>query len=209
LTNFGFLESFESRILLRTREPALYDVPHLRFVLTTVYSCGTKHRLVIGGRTVPRIGVTGHSNLTDATEKLVYEVLENLLEHLSGKLTGVSCLARGADQLFAQVVLDVGGSLEVVLPASDYRTKIKPENVDHYDALLTAAESVHVMPFDTSRREAYMAASEYLLSTVDEVIAVWDGGPSGGLGGTADVVAAARQRGLTVHVVWPSGAARE
>lgn len=158
---------------------------------------------------MPRIGVTGHSNLTDATEKLVYEALEDLLRHLSGEVTGVTCLARGADQLFARVVLDVGGSLEVVLPASDYRTKIKSENVERYDALLAAAGSVHVMPFDTSRRKSYMAASEYLLSTVDEVIAVWDGGPSGGLGGTADVVAAARQRGLTVHVVWPSGAARQ
>lgn len=137
---------------------------------------------------------------------MVYEALENLLRHLSGEVTGVTCLARGADQLFARVVLDVGGSLEVVLPASDYRTKIKSENVERYDALLAAAESVHVMPFDTSRREAYMAASEYLLSTVEEVIAVWDGGPSGGLGGTADVAAAARQRGLTVHVVWPPGA---
>ena len=140
---------------------------------------------------------------------MVYDALENLLRQLSGEVIGVTCLARGADQLFARVILDAGGSIEVVLPESDYRTKIKSENVDRYDALLSEAESVHVMPFDTARREAYMAASEYLLSTVDEVIAVWDGGPSGGLGGTADVVAAARQRGLTVHVVWPPGAARE
>ncbi|MGH3841644.1 MAG: hypothetical protein ACRDS0_09410 [Pseudonocardiaceae bacterium] len=155
-----------------------------------------------------RIGITGHSNLTDAAEKVVCEALQNLLRHLRGEVIGVSCLARGADQLFARVVLDVGGSLEVVLPAPDYRTKVKPDNVDRYDALLAAAASVHVMPFDTSCRESYMAASDYLLSTVDEVIAVWDSGPSGGLGGTADVVAAARQRGLTVHVVWPPGAVR-
>ncbi len=110
--------------------------------------------------------------------------------------------------LFAQVVLDLGGTLEVVLPAPDYRTKIKPDNIAHYDSLLKAAESVHVMPFDTSRRESYMAASEHLLSNVDEIIAVWDGRPSGGLGGTADIVLAARQRGLQVQVVWPRGAAR-
>jgi len=64
------------------------------------------------------------------------------------------------------------------------------------------------MPFDTSRRESYMAASEYLLSHVDELVAVWDGGPSDGLGGTADVVSAARQRGLPVQVIWPPGAIR-
>ena len=64
------------------------------------------------------------------------------------------------------------------------------------------------MPFDTARRESYLAASQHLLFEVEELLAVWDGGPSGGLGGTADVVAAARQRGLPVHVIWPHGAAR-
>lgn len=31
---------------------------------------------------------------------------------------GVTCLARGADQIFARVVLDLGGTVEVVLPAA-------------------------------------------------------------------------------------------
>lgn len=158
---------------------------------------------------MPRIGITGHSNLTDDTEEAVCTALRGLLvQYPPGEIIGVTCLARGADQLFARVVVDMGGSFEVVLPAPDYRTKIKPDNVDRYNMLLAVAESVHVMPFDTSRRESYLAASEYLLSKVDEVVAVWDGGPSGGLGGTADVVSAARRRGLTVHVVWPPGAAR-
>lgn len=156
-----------------------------------------------------RIGITGHSNLTAATEEVVYEALRNiLLPHPSYVLVGVSCLARGADQLFAQAVLDLGGALQVVLPAPDYRTKIKPDNIARYDALVDAAQSVHVMPFETSRRESYMAASEHVLATVDEIIAVWDGGPSGGLGGTADVVSAARQRGIPVQVIWPQGATR-
>ncbi|MGH3932085.1 MAG: hypothetical protein ACRDTF_19160 [Pseudonocardiaceae bacterium] len=158
---------------------------------------------------MPRIGVTGHTNLTAATEKAVYEAVRNiLLPHAAQELVGVSCLARGADQLFAQAVLDLGGALRVVLPAPDYRTKIKSDNTVRYDALVDAAESVHVMPFETSRRESYLAASEHVLSTVDKIIAVWDGGPSGGLGGTADVVSAAWQRGLPVQVVWPPGATR-
>jgi hypothetical protein len=85
--------------------------------------------------------------------------------------------------------------------------KIKSADVACYDALL-AADSVHVMPFDTSHRKSYLAASKYLLSEVDELIAVWDGRPSGGLGGTADVVSAARERGLPIKVIWPQGAAR-
>jgi len=158
---------------------------------------------------VPRIGITGHANLTETTEKIVYQSLRDVLRHHPpSSLVGVSCLARGADQLFAQAVLDLGGLLDVILPAPDYRTKIKPDNLAHYDALLASAGSVHVMPFDTSRRESYLAASQHLLSGVDEILAVWDGGPSGGLGGTADVVSAARERGLPIQVIWPHGAAR-
>lgn len=48
-----------------------------------------------------------------------------LLRLLSGvgDLVGVSCIARGADSVFAQVVLDVGGRLEVVLPSRNYRRR--------------------------------------------------------------------------------------
>jgi len=122
----------------------------------------------------------------------------------------VTCLARGADQVFARIVLDIGGSIEVVLPAADYRDrKVKPDNAADFDDLIGKAAAVHTMPFSASNREAYMAASEHVLGGVDAMVAVWDGGPSGGHGGTADVVDAARARGLAVTVVWPEGASRD
>lgn len=155
-----------------------------------------------------RIGITGHSNLTDDTAELVAGELREILKEQRGDLVGVTCLARGADQVFARVVLELGGTLEVVLPAADYRDrKVKPDNAAEFDSLIANAR-VHTMPFAESNRDAYMAASEHVLSIVDKMIAVWDGGPSGGHGGTADVVEAARSRGLDVTVVWPEHAAR-
>ncbi|WP_410575564.1 hypothetical protein [Amycolatopsis sp. cmx-4-61] len=155
-----------------------------------------------------RIGITGHSNLTEATAELVAGELRELLKEQRDDLVGVTCLARGADQVFARVVLELGGTLEVVLPAADYRErKVKPDNAAEFDNLIANA-SVHTMPFTESNRDAYMAASEHVLSIVDKMVAVWDGGPSGGHGGTADVVDAARERGLGVTVVWPEHAAR-
>jgi hypothetical protein len=157
---------------------------------------------------VVRIGITGHSNLTEATAQLVAGELREILEGQRDDLVGVTCLARGADQVFARIVLELGGSLEVVLPAADYRErKVKPENAAEFDSLIADA-SVHTMPFTESNRDAYMAASEHVLSIVDKMVAVWDGGPSGGHGGTADVVEAARDRGLDVTVIWPERAAR-
>jgi hypothetical protein len=125
-------------------------------------------------------------------------------------LVGVSCLARGADQLFARAVLNLSGSLEVVLPAADYRErKVKPDNAAEFDELIGKAANVHTIPFAESNRDAYMAASEHILGSVDAMMAVWDGEAAGGRGGTGDVVEAVRESGVPVMVVWSQGAERE
>jgi hypothetical protein len=157
-----------------------------------------------------RIGVSGHTDLTAPTALLVAGGIRAVLaRHAADGLVGVTCLARGADQIFARVVLELGGAIEVAVPARDYRArKIEPDNAAEFDELLGRAVAVRTMPFDRSDRAAYMAASEHVLDTVDALVAVWDGRPARDYGGTADVVAAARERGLPVTVVWPDGAER-
>jgi hypothetical protein len=156
-----------------------------------------------------RVGVTGHSNLTPESVPAVVAELRMVLSEYGAPLVGVSCLARGADQVFARIVLELGGHLEVLLPAADYRErKVKPDNREEFDELIGQATKVRVLPFDTSNRDAYAAANEDLLSGVDVLVAVWDGGPPDGKGGTGDTVQAARQRGVPVVVVWPDGARR-
>ncbi len=157
-----------------------------------------------------RIGITGHSDLTGPSLPLVSAALRTWLSARADRpWVGVSCLARGADQLFAHLVLELGGGLEVILPASDYRArKVEPGEIAEFDRLLAAATAVTVLSFERSSRAAYMAASTALLHAVDEMVAVWDGQPARRHGSTADVVAAARRLGLPLAVLWPSGAAR-
>jgi hypothetical protein len=76
------------------------------------------------------------------------------------------------------------------------------------EALIRQATNVRVLGFDTSNRDAYVAANETVLGGVDALVAVWDGAPPDGKGGTGDTVQAARERGIPVMVVWPDGAAR-
>ncbi|MBB4909469.1 hypothetical protein [Actinophytocola algeriensis] len=64
------------------------------------------------------------------------------------------------------------------------------------------------MPLPESNREAYLTASEHVMANADERVAVWDGSPPDGAGGTADVVHTARQRGIPVTVGWPAGSVR-
>ncbi len=54
-----------------------------------------------------------------------------------------------------------------------------------------------------------MAASKFMIGQAGQLWAVWDGQPARGYGGTADVVACARDNGLPVRVIWPDGACRD
>lgn len=152
------------------------------------------------------VGVTGHSNLTDRTAELARDELEQVLKPLSGDLIGMTCLARGTDQLFADVVLGLGGRLRVVVPAADYFTTISdPRSRQRCENYLSAAELTIAMDFEKSGPSAYLAASRYLVDHCDMLIAVWDGSTSSG---TADAVAYARTRDRRIIVVWPDGAQR-
>ncbi|MFE6691513.1 hypothetical protein ACFVFQ_34215 [Streptomyces sp. NPDC057743] len=156
------------------------------------------------------LAVTGHLDLTGRTERLVLDALTTLLHaHADRKLVGVSCLARGADTLFAQAVLAAGGRLVVVLPSRDYRAaKVRPDHAPTFDRLAAVAEVV-TMPYATADRRAYEAANGELLRRADRLVAVWDGTPPTGKGGgTADAVLQARAAGLPVEVIWPAGAVR-
>lgn len=157
-----------------------------------------------------RIGITGHSDLTADSVPLVREALgEALKPYTDDQLVGVSCLARGADQLFAEVVLDAGGVLEVVLPSVDYReNKVKPYNRDQFDGLLMRSSAVRYMSHRIAGRAAYEDANETVLGDIDRLFAVWDGRPADGKGGTGDAVEAARGRRIPVEVIWPAGAER-
>jgi len=159
---------------------------------------------------MPRIGVTGHVILASGTAELVYACLIRHLRPYAGlELHGVTCLADGADQLFARAVLATGGTFEAIIPAADYRSRaVEAHNLADFDELLAQASTVSYMPFPESGREAYMAASEELLRRCDHLLAVWDGRPSASTGDTADVVRAARARQLPVTVLWPDGARR-
>lgn len=157
-----------------------------------------------------RIGITGHSDLTPSSLPLAHAALRRwLTPRAVVPWVGVSCLAQGSDRLFAALVLDLGGRLEIVLPARDYRdAKVAPDNLAEFDRLLAAATTVRVGGRDRSCREAYMCASTDMLAAVDLLVAVWDGRPAHRPGSTGDVVVAARGKGLPVAVLWPPGAAR-
>ncbi len=159
---------------------------------------------------MPRIGITGHRGLSPRTQELISAALRKELEpHTGAELVGVSSLAGGPDQLFARTVLDLGGTLEVVVPAEQYRDGLDPDERHGYDELFAKAKHVERLPFVESTEQAHLAAGQTVVDRSGRLVAVWDGKPARGVGGTADIVSYARHKGVPVAVLWPEGATRE
>ena len=165
------------------------------------------------------IGVTGHRNL-DPTPQLagqVRRVLDRIRMAFAATVRTpvevgvVSGLAEGADRIVARIALEDGGAvLEAALPLArdDYLADFAgAESKREFDELLARASVVRVLARPGDDREAaYARQGEYLVGRVDVLIAVWDGQPARGRGGTAEVVALARERHLNLVRIDPAGA---
>lgn len=156
-----------------------------------------------------RVGITGHRGLpTPVAERVRALLAEQITQYESHGLVAVSCIADGPDSWWAQTVLATGGRLEAVIPASRYRAGLPDWHHDDYDELLAQAAEVHATGFVESTSEAHQAGSEVLVGLSDVLLAVWDGQPARGYGGTAGVVDYANRVGVPVTVLWPEGARR-
>lgn len=160
------------------------------------------------------IGVTGHrlNKLPEGGRPAVLAEIGRLLDLMLTRglpLALVSGLAEGADRMAAEAALARGIALRAILPfapAEYERDFEEPGSKARFRALLAKA-TVTALPGDRADAEAaYEAAGIAMLEASDILIAVWDGGPSAGRGGTTEMVAAAVARGLPVLWVDPTGA---
>jgi hypothetical protein len=155
-----------------------------------------------------RVGITGHRDLSEATCRLVAAAITKQLGEF-GSVHGISSLAEGADQIFAEQVLNGGGALTAVIPSAHYGWSFATTaGKAAYRRLRALATEVIELPFRSPSAEAYWAAGQRVVGLADVLLAVWDGTPSRGVGGTADVVAFAGERGVPTTVLWPPGSRR-
>lgn len=150
-----------------------------------------------------RVGITGHQRLKGPSgwDKVRQEI-DEALARLEGPLVGITCLAVGADQVFADVVLRRGGSVEAIIPFEGYEQKFEDGPLkEAYRQLLGQATRVEVLGRHTSDEEAYFEAGKRVVDLSEVVLAVWDGRPAAGLGGTADVVKYANTVKKPPHVI--------
>jgi hypothetical protein len=161
--------------------------------------------------TTHMVGFSGHQGLPPHTAELVTTALRDTMRTYTPNLVGVTLLGPGADQLFARVVLELGGVLYVVSPTAgaQYRDSFEDDDARRgYDELSAKAGHFERLDFTESNGFTHMEAGKVVVDRSTVLVAVWDGEPSRGYGGTADVVAHAKDRNVPVTVVWPEGATR-
>ena len=171
------------------------------------------------------VGITGHRKEAlppdglAAVEERLRHVLRSLADaaavtHASNaeffsaqppRLTFVSPLADGADQMGARIALELGFELHAILPfgRDEYRSDLgDAASREGLDELLGRATCVLELPGDRSAElDAYVMAGRATVAHSDLLIAVWDGLPPRGRGGTGEVVRVAHDRATPlVHV---------
>ena len=117
----------------------------------------------------------------------------------------VTPIADGADQIAAEVALDLGWELQAVLPfARDYyRSTLADDTArERFDALLGRASRVLELPGEPGQEpEGYAMVGRATVAHCDALIGVWDGLKARGRGGTGEVVELAITRGVpVVHI---------
>jgi hypothetical protein len=125
-------------------------------------------------------------------------------EGLAPILTAISPIAEGADRLFARAALDQGFSLICPLPFArdDYENDfVSPASKQEFRTLLQGA-GANVVQIDGARGDAetrsYEAVGRYVVRNCDILVAIWNGKPGRGFGGTTDILRFAVNHGPPV-----------
>lgn len=158
-------------------------------------------------------GFTGHRQLRDPASagRHLESALAALQSLAPGEWIAASSAAAGSDLLFARAALARGMAWQALLPLpeSEFRRDFTEDEWRAAEALLVSAESVTELAGGASRDEAYLDCGIETVNACDVLVALWDGEPARGRGGTAEMVAYARELAKPLIVIDPeSGEAR-
>jgi len=146
------------------------------------------------------IGVTGHRDCDEAAlpaiKESVSSSLANLKSRFSNTTVEVICgLAEGADCVVAQAALDLGISVQAILPMplNLYRQDFSESGLATLELLISNPNvTVTEIPVgtdnDLNRDRQYVLLKDYIVRRSNILLALWDNLVTGLPGGTADTV---------------------
>jgi hypothetical protein len=138
------------------------------------------------------IGFTGHRNLADEPKcrKLIYDFLAEKKTAQSELLCGIASVAEGGDLLFAEscIALNIPLRILLPLPKEDFHKDFDSFTWSRAEQVLSSAISVEVVGNNGSRDECYYECGLETVQQSQLLLALWNGEPAQGLGGTEQIV---------------------
>src|SRR5512134_1945560 len=151
------------------------------------------------------VGFTGHRQLADpaGAARAIRGALDALRREIPGEWIALSSIAGGGDQLFVQQARVIGLSWHAILPLSraEFAKDFTPADWAAVEETLAAADHVRTISEYGDRKDGYLDCGIETVNGSDVLLAVWDGEPARGRGGTADVVQYARSIGKPVMII--------
>jgi hypothetical protein len=148
------------------------------------------------------IGFTGHRILADETASRgqIVRLLTELKAGAPSIVYGISSLAVGGDLLFAESCLELGLPLRVLLPmpVEDFRADFDAPTWARVERAMQHAISIDVTGRTSDRDALYYECGVQTVTQSNVMIALWDGEPPKGLGGTQQIVTFAKTEGRPV-----------
>jgi len=154
------------------------------------------------------VGFTGHRRVADQEQvkTKIEAALNSLTKDSEVEWMGVSSVAEGSDMIFAHEVLTKGWEWNALLPLPpiDFKADFDESKWREVEALMAEAAEVRVVAQEGNRDEAYLDCGIETVNACDVLIAIWDGEPARGRGGTADIVTFARELKRPLIVIDPN-----
>lgn len=152
------------------------------------------------------VGFAGHRAVPDpvAAKAAICRELEVIQASVKGELVGIASAAAGADLLFLDACQELGLRTVVLLPFSLDRfiqDFDEPSEWEHARRCIDQAWWSEVCPGGEEAPAAYHVVARECLEIADRMLLLWNGLPAQGLGGTAETVRDAEERGIPSRVI--------
>lgn len=153
-----------------------------------------------------QVGFSGHRALLDEAlcRSAILKVLSELKADWAEGISGISSLAAGGDLLFAEACFELGIPLRVVMPMQpdQFKSDFDPADWSRVENALKKSACFEVVDGGSPPPECYYECGLEMVHHCGLLIALWNGLPARGTGGTAEMVRYCEELGhpiLCIH----------
>ena len=154
------------------------------------------------------VGFSGHRHIGDSASlgKVLASEMGSLRSRAAGEWIALSSIAEGGDRIFVRSAKGLGMAWHAILPLpkAEFAKDFGVGEWQEVERTLGSAEHVRIITENGTREDAYLDCGMATVDGADVLMAVWDGEPARGKGGTADVVAYARSLSKPLVTINPS-----